>query len=295
MNIRRPRPGWIGARPSVRFRAMSEMKTRHIVIAASVRKAGKTLLAQSLLGLAHGAGLNCAFVKLRRRGNPVFTVTEGEGSEGSDTARCAAAGASRCFLVEYGTVDQLCLFRPDPPLDSSHDMVLWETNSAVEYLRPDGLVYLEVEQGAGKDPELASGATCVIPAPLSGPPDGELCSMILHCSGLSGFRMLAPGFKCWLGTSRGTVLGYGIARLLRFIGQTGSISSGSKLSGISYRRAWTLLERAETNMGALLVSRTRGGSRNGGSSLTLLAERLLVEYEELERALSNDVRVLEDL
>lgn len=274
---------------------MSEMKTRHIVIAASARKAGKTLLAQSLLGLAVEAGLVCAFVKLRRRGNSVFSVTEGEGSEGTDTARCSAAGASRCFLVEYGTLDQLNGFNPHPPLNSSQDLVVWETNSAVEFVGPDSVVYLEVEQGAGKNPELSASATFVVPAPLSSPPDGELCSMILNCSGLSGFRMLKPAFKCWLGTSRGTVLGYGIARLLRFIGQTGSISSGSKLSGISYRRAWTLLERAEANMGARLVSRTRGGSRNGGSSLTLLAERLLSEYDELEKALSNDVRVLEDL
>ena len=249
------------------------MKTRHIVIAASARKAGKTLLAQSLLGMACGTGLRCAFVKLRRRGHSDFSVTEGEGFEGSDTARCAMAGASRCFLVEYATVDQLGMFRPDPTLDCSHDMVLWETNSAVELVRPDGLVYLEVEQGTGKNPELASCATCVVPAPLSDPPDAELCSMILHCSGFSGFRMLKPGFKCWLGTSRGTVLGCGIARLLKFIGKTGSISSGSKLSGISYRRAWTLLERAEANMGARLVSRTRGGSRNGGSSLTRSEER----------------------
>lgn len=274
---------------------MSEMKTRHIVIAASARKTGKTLFAQSLLGLAVEAGLVCAFVKLRRRGSAVFSVTEGEGFEGTDTARCAAAGASRCFLVEYGTVDQLREFRPDPPLEPGHDMVVWETNSAVEFVGPDGLVYLEVEQGAGKNHELATEATFVVPAPLSGPPDRELCSTILHCSGLSGFRMLKPAFKCWLGTSHGTVLGYGIARLLRFIGQTGSISSGSKLSGISYRRAWTLLERAEANMGARLVCRTRGGSRNGGSSLTLLAERLMTEYDELEKALSNDVRVLEDL
>jgi len=274
---------------------MSEMKTRHIVIAASARKAGKTLLAQSLLGLAAGAGLVCSYVKLRHRGKTVFSVTEGEGSEGTDTARCAAAGASRCFLVEYGTLDQLCGFRPDPPLESSNDMVVWETNSAAEFVGPDSIVYLEVEQGAGKNPELAACATFVVPAPIACPPDGELCSMILHCAGLSGFRMLKPAFKCWLGTSRGTVLGYGIARLLRFIGQTGSISSGSKLSGISYRRAWTLLERAEANMGARLVSRTRGGSRNGGSRLTRLAERLLTEYDELEKALSNDVRVLEDL
>lgn len=271
------------------------MKARHIVISASDRKAGKTLLAQSILCVAHGAGLDCAFVKLRRRGgNPVFSVVEGTGPEGTDTARCALAGASRCLLVEYGEVGQLTCFKPDPPLGSSHDLVIWETNSAVRHVEPDGLVYLEVEQGTGKNPELAACASFVLPAPLPGPPDGELCSMILHFSGFPGFRALKPAFKCWLGTSRGTVLGYGIARLLRFIGRTGSISSGSKLSGISYRRAWTLLERAEANMGARLVSRTRGGSRNGGTTLTLLAERLLIEYDELERALSNDARVLED-
>lgn len=270
------------------------MKARHIVIAASERKAGKTLLAQSLLGLARNAGLDSAYVKLRRRRDHVLTFSEGAGPEGTDTARCASAGASRCYLVEYETVAQLNGFSPAPPLNSAHDLVLWETNSAVEHLGPDCLVYLEVEQGAGKNPELASSATFVVPAPLSGPPESDLCSMILNSSGLPGFRALKPAFKCWLGTSRGTVLGYGIARLLRFIGRTGSISSGSRLMGISYRRAWTLLDRAEANMGARLVFRTRGGSRNGGTTLTLLAERLLNDYDELERALSNDVRVLED-
>ncbi len=265
--------------------AMSEMNTRHIVIAASERKAGKTLLAQSLLRVAVDAGLDCAFVKLRRRHGVSLTLIPGEGQEGTDTFRCAASGASSVTLVEYAEPEQLSGYEPHAP--SGHDLVLWETNSAMEFVRPHTMVYLEVEHGEGKTPELSSKANVVVPAPLSAPPSRELCDLILDSAGVRGFRAFIPRGKCWLETPRGTVVGSGIASLLRYIGQTGSISAGSKLAGISYRRAWTLLSRSEDNLGAKLIERSRGGRLKGGSGLTRLADRLLEEFENLEQSLEH--------
>lgn len=271
---------------------MGKMKTKHIVIAASARKAGKTLLAQAIISRASATGLDCCFVKLRRRTGRELGVIQGAGSEGSDTHRCAAAGASRQLLVEYGSLDDLKGYQPYPPIES--DLVVWETNSGIGLLKPDAVVYLDVECESEKNPEIAENATLVVPAPLSPARADEMCLIILEASGLPGFSPFTAGFKCWIGTSRGTVLGAGISSLLRFIGETGSISSGSRLAGISYRRAWTLLSKAEENLGARLIRRKRGGSCNGGSSLTLLAERLLEEYRVIEDALSTSIRNMEE-
>lgn len=288
-----PVRGGLAGGESLDFIGMSNMKTRHIVIAASARKAGKTLLAQALIETATGAGLDCCFVKLRRRPGRELEAIPGRGPEGSDTSRCAGAGASRQLLVEYGGVDDLALYEPDPPISS--DLAVWETNSGIRFVNPDAVVFLDMDCGPGKNPEIALTANIVVPAPVSPSRAAELCPLILQSSGFPGFTPFMPGFKCWLETPRGNVLGAGIARLLRSIGQTGSISSGSLIAGISYRRAWTLLSIAEENLGARLINRKRGGSLNGGSSLTKLAERLLDDYSALEGVLSAAVRNGEEM
>ena len=260
------------------------MKTKHIAASASLRIAGTPMLAQGLIRRASSSGLVCGYVKLRRRMNSRPEVYPGPGTSGSDTHRCSVPGASFTALVEYGSPDQLDdLF---PEWLQRCDLVVWETNSAVELLDPDVLVFIDMEgTGSGKNPELALRADLVVEAPLTEEPGAVLCDLVLELAGFPGIRAVSTGFKCWLRTARGPVLGTGIARLLGHIAESGSISSGSRLAGISYRRAWTLLSRAEANLGARLVTRTRGGRDSGGSRLTLLAQRLIKDFKILEETL----------
>jgi molybdate transport system regulatory protein len=64
------------------------------------------------------------------------------------------------------------------------------------------------------------------------------------------------------------VLGPGKVDLLEAIGRTGSISAAGRELGLSYRRAWLLVDALNHMCPDSLVSAAPGGSRGGGAKLT---------------------------
>ena len=60
-------------------------------------------------------------------------------------------------------------------------------------------------------------------------------------------------------------IGPGRADLLELIAETGSISAAAKRMGMSYKRAWGLVQALNDGFGALLVETARGGSEQGAS------------------------------
>jgi molybdate transport system regulatory protein len=82
-------------------------------------------------------------------------------------------------------------------------------------------------------------------------------------------KKLRAKFKLWLSTSTiEGAFGDGKWRLLRAIESTGSLSEASELMGISYRKAWGDVQKAQEALNEPLVEKHRGGSRGGQSSLT---------------------------
>lgn len=75
------------------------------------------------------------------------------------------------------------------------------------------------------------------------------------------------------------------ARLLREIGNTGSVAKASTNLGRSRARALARIDELESVFGNL-VDRHRGGSSGGGSDVTETGTQLLNRYERLQRALS---------
>src|SRR6476619_5239667 len=63
-------------------------------------------------------------------------------------------------------------------------------------------------------------------------------------------------------------MGPGKADLLRAIEQTGSISAAARALGMSYRRAWLLVDTMNQCFRAPLVEAEAGGKRGGGARLT---------------------------
>jgi molybdate transport repressor ModE-like protein len=59
-------------------------------------------------------------------------------------------------------------------------------------------------------------------------------------------------------------LGPGKARLLELIGQTGLISAAARAMGMSYRRAWTLVDSLNASFAAPLIAARPGGAGGGG-------------------------------
>lgn len=84
--------------------------------------------------------------------------------------------------------------------------------------------------------------------------------------------------------SRGGVnlLGESHAKLLEQIGLTGSITKAAAAAGISYRTAWSLVERLNDLAGQEVVSRVVGGKSGGGTRLTVYGAGLLKAYRILQ-------------
>lgn len=79
-----------------------------------------------------------------------------------------------------------------------------------------------------------------------------------------------------------TALGPGKARLLEAIQEKGSISGAARHMGMSYRRAWNLVEAMNQSFREPLIDTARGGTRGGGASVTPLGEDVLARYRRME-------------
>ncbi len=69
--------------------------------------------------------------------------------------------------------------------------------------------------------------------------------------------------------------------LLRAIDGCGSINRAARLAGLSYKRAWSLIERGNRSAARDLLESAAGGSGGGGSRLTPAGRTLLALYEGL--------------
>ena len=74
------------------------------------------------------------------------------------------------------------------------------------------------------------------------------------------------------------VIGFGKVELLRLVNELGSISAAAKKMGLAYRRAWFLLETLQMCFEDPLFTSARGGSQQGGTSLTPLGVELLEQH-----------------
>jgi molybdate transport system regulatory protein len=84
------------------------------------------------------------------------------------------------------------------------------------------------------------------------------------------------------GSSRS--IGPGKIRLLEAIGRTGSISQAGRSLGMSYRRAWLLIDDMNQCFRHAVVSARPGGSQGGGAVLTEFGAELVSDYRAIESA-----------
>ncbi|MCE3251032.1 MAG: MopB-like protein [Cellvibrio sp.] len=82
--------------------------------------------------------------------------------------------------------------------------------------------------------------------------------------------------------------GPGKAELLTAIQTTGSISAAGKHLGMSYRRAWLLVDSINRCFQQPLVETATGGTQGGGTRLTPLGTDVLERYQQLQQ----DIRAL---
>jgi molybdate transport system regulatory protein len=91
-------------------------------------------------------------------------------------------------------------------------------------------------------------------------------------------------------------IGPGRADLLEHIAATGSISAAGKVMGMSYKRAWGLVQALNDGFGMPLVESSRGGATQGGAQLTeagrLVLERYRAMQDKTRLAIGEDVATL---
>jgi molybdate transport system regulatory protein len=94
----------------------------------------------------------------------------------------------------------------------------------------------------------------------------------------------------------GRALGPGKIRLLEAIESTGSISQAGRKLGMSYRRAWLLVDDMNNCFRDPVVEAQPGGAHGGGATLTPFGKKLVSRYRTIEEdAVAAARRNLQDL
>lgn len=91
-----------------------------------------------------------------------------------------------------------------------------------------------------------------------------------------------PGLRIRLVFGPDAMIGPGKADLLERIRDTGSIAAAGRAMGMSYKRAWMLVETMNATFAAPLVESQRGGAGVGGATLTETGVAVLAVWRRLE-------------
>ena len=77
-------------------------------------------------------------------------------------------------------------------------------------------------------------------------------------------------------------VGPGKVALLDAIAETGSISAAARALGMSYRRAWLLIDTMNRCFREPVIETASGGKGGGGARITALGEDVLRRYRAME-------------
>lgn len=99
-----------------------------------------------------------------------------------------------------------------------------------------------------------------------------------------------PGLTLRVLTRHSPAIGPGKAALISHIEKTGSISAAARAMGMSYRRAWQLVEALNESFSKPVVLTAIGGRRGGGAQVTTFGRRLAREYHRMENKASSAIQ-----
>lgn len=97
---------------------------------------------------------------------------------------------------------------------------------------------------------------------------------------MTSARNPRPRVRVLIGAA--TALGPGRVDLLAAVAETGSIAAAARRMGMSYRKAWLLIDSVNRCFVEDLVVRTAGGRGGGGAEVTALGHEVLRRYRAME-------------
>lgn len=110
-------------------------------------------------------------------------------------------------------------------------------------------------------------------------------------------RESTPRLRILMGAA--VALGPGKADLLDAVEKAGSISAAARAMGMSYRRAWVLIEAMNRDFREPLVETAAGGSGGGGAQVTAAGREALRRYRAMEdkasAAVEDEISAFADL
>jgi molybdate transport system regulatory protein len=95
--------------------------------------------------------------------------------------------------------------------------------------------------------------------------------------------MTGPVVRFRIDFSEHSSVGPGKISLLEAIRETGSLSQGARDLGMSYRRAWLLVESLRRSFREPVTVASTGGKGGGGMLVTEFGDALIKGYRQLER------------
>lgn len=89
--------------------------------------------------------------------------------------------------------------------------------------------------------------------------------------------------RIWIEADGGILLGEGRVRLLKAIDETGSLTKAAQSLGMSYKKAWGLIDAVNSRAEYPVVVTSVGGKKGGGSVLTDYGKSLVDTFESINK------------
>jgi molybdate transport system regulatory protein len=109
-------------------------------------------------------------------------------------------------------------------------------------------------------------------------------------------RRVTPVLRLRLLLDAEHAIGPGKTDLLEAIAAFGSIAAAGRAMGMSYKRAWQLIDELNRSFATPLVLTSKGGEQGGGATLTPMGEQVLAAYRAIEdkaqKALAPELKAL---
>lgn len=87
--------------------------------------------------------------------------------------------------------------------------------------------------------------------------------------------------RCWIDIDGKKFFGPGRAQLLVMIDKNGSLSKAAKEMGMSYRKAWSMVEDMNQRGQQPYVELHKGGTQGGGAELTPWGKKVLAAFQHM--------------
>ena len=92
--------------------------------------------------------------------------------------------------------------------------------------------------------------------------------------------------RCWIEIEGVKFFGPGPAELLEGIERGGSLAKAAKEMGMSYKKAWDIVDSLNSQSKNKFVESHKGGEKGGRAELTDYGKKFVLQYRNLEKKLN---------